>query len=102
VISQSIGTPTDRTRDAQADWLRVYPVCTGSVAVHVCPGVNLVTVHVRGVVSVTLWLAEGLTTAPGQDSVTVTGAVLSGMKFFRTVKVVEFSVFVIVHGDVTP
>jgi len=73
-----------------------------SAAVHVCPGVNFVTVHDFGELSVTDCEPDGLLMTPGgQMSETDTAVAASGMKSLLMVTVAEFTMLKTGHVPVT-
>jgi hypothetical protein len=89
-----------RTR-AQPVWFAVYPIGTGSVAVHVVPTMKPVTVVTNGVASdAEPDAGDGVPLV--QVTLTLTLAPLFGMKSLLTVKVPLFRAFVIVQEELPP
>jgi hypothetical protein len=89
-----VQVPTDSAAEQVA--VELYPSGTGdSVAVHVGSPTKPLTVNVAGVASDACAL-PGDAVPLSHDSDTVTGFGLSSEKFFATVNVPVFSVFVIV------
>ena len=102
MIVQEGVPPTGIDTLAQPVWFEVYPVGTGdSVAVHVAPALNPLTVVVNADASdAGPDAGEGVPLV--HDTLTLTDAALFGTKSLCTVSVAVLSVFVIVHEGVPP